>query len=60
MQSRKSPFKDRQFTSDVSWIFRPADTDQVWSIWNRLNGVLPVPPFSSILRVISGGCPDDS
>ena len=60
MQSRKSLFKGCQFTSDVSWIFRPADADQVRSIWNRLNGVLPVPPPGPILRVISRGCPDDS
>ena len=60
MQSRKSPFKVRQFTSEVSWIFRPADADQVRLIWNRLDGVLPVPPSGPILRVISGGYPDDS
>jgi hypothetical protein len=60
MQSRKSLFKGRQFTSDVSGIFQPADADQVRSIWNRLDGVLPVPPSGPILRVISGGCPDDS
>jgi hypothetical protein len=29
MQSRKSLFKGRQFTSDVSGIFQPADADQV-------------------------------
>jgi len=60
MQSRKSLFKGRQFTSDVSGIFQPADADQVRSIRSRLDGVLPVPPFDPILRVISGGCPDDS
>ena len=60
MQSRKSLFKGRQFTSDVSGIFQPADVDQVRLIWNRLNGVLPVPLPGPILRVISGGYPDDS
>jgi hypothetical protein len=60
MQSRKSLFKGRQFTSDVSGIFQPADADQVRLIRSRLDGVLPVPPFGPILRVISGGCPDDS
>jgi hypothetical protein len=60
MQSRKSLFKGRQFTSDVSGIFQPADADQVRSIWNRLDGVLPVPPPGRVLRVISGGRPDDS
>ena len=57
MQSRKSLFKGRQFTSDVSGIFQPADADQVRLIRSRLDGV---PPFGPILRVISGGCPDDS
>jgi hypothetical protein len=60
MQSRKSLFKGRQFTSDVSGIFQPADADQVRLIRSRLDGVLPVPPSGPILRVISGGCPDDS
>ena len=60
MQSRKSPFKGRQFTSVVSWIFQPADADQFRSIWSRLDGVLPVPLLVRVLRVISGGCPDDS
>jgi hypothetical protein len=60
MQSRKSPFKGRQFTSEVSWIFRPADADQFWSIWNRLDGVLPVPWLVRVLRMISRGWLDDS
>jgi hypothetical protein len=60
MQSRKSLFKGRQFTSDVSGIFQPADADQVRLIWNRLDGVLPVPPPGRVLWVISGGRPDDS
>lgn len=60
MQSRKSLFKGRQFMSDVSWIFQPADADQVRLIRSRLDGVLPVRQSGPILRVISGGCPDDS
>jgi hypothetical protein len=36
------------------------DADQFWTIWNRLDGVLPVPPPGRVLRVISGGRPDDS
>ena len=36
------------------------DADQFRTIWNRLDGVLPVPPPGRVLRVISGGRRDDS
>jgi hypothetical protein len=41
-------------------IFRQRDADQFRTIWNRPDGVLPVPPPGRVLRVISGGRPDDS